>query len=38
MIESKMLPLKLSAMDFPRIRVRLLLFTEYVIVKSSTGM
>ena len=38
MIESKMLPLKLSAMDFPRIRVRLLLFTEYVIIKSSTGM
>ena len=38
MMESKMLPLKLSCMDFPRIRVRLLQFTEYVIVKSRTGM
>ena len=32
-MEPKMLPLKLSCMDFPRIRVHLLLFTEYAIVK-----
>ena len=38
MMEPKMLPQKLSCMDFPRIRVRLLLFTEYAIVKSRTGM
>ena len=31
MMDSKILPLKLSCMDFPRIRVRLLLFTEYAI-------
>ena len=34
MMEPKMLPLKLSCMDFPQIRVHLLLFTEYAIVKS----
>ena len=37
-MEPKMLPLKLSCMDFPRIRVHLLLFTEYAIVKSRKGM
>ena len=34
----KMLPLKLSSMDFSRITVRLLLLTEYAIVQSRTGM
>ena len=38
MMESKMLPLTLSSMDFSRIRVRLLLLTEYAIVQSGTGM
>ena len=38
MMESKILPLKLSSMDFLRIRVRPLLFTENAIVQSRTGM
>ena len=38
MMEPKMLPLKLSCMDLPRIRVRLLLFTENAVVRSRTGM
>ena len=38
LMESKMLPLKLSSMDFSQIRVRPLLFPEYTIVQSRTGM
>ena len=37
-MEYKMFPLKLSSMDFSRIRVRLLLLIENAIVQSRTGM
>ena len=38
MMESKILPLKLSSMDFLQIRVHCFLFTEYIIAQSLTGM